>query len=76
MNLSIKIKTIIIIILFLNLLFLNLDFDLSAKTPNAGTDEFASDKVKSLSSEDFIWSQIEVISEPIFGQNFDWGNSH
>ena len=75
--LSIKFKSIIIIsIVFLSTLIVSWNFDLNA---NISTNEINSASApksnKYPRAGDFDWGEIEVISEPIPGNNFNAGHS-
>jgi uncharacterized membrane protein len=75
--LNIKFKTIFTIsFILVSVLFVGWNFDLNAKNyDNKMNNNTISRTNNRFIDDDFDWKSIEVISEPIFGKNFNIGNS-
>ncbi|MCK5560933.1 MAG: hypothetical protein KAJ51_10085, partial [Thermoplasmata archaeon] len=68
-----KLKTIIIILtLIVSAIFFGLNLQITAIEPdNSPNNSLAVNNYLPLSAQEINWSQIEVISEPYFGQNYN-----
>jgi hypothetical protein len=66
---------LIIIIFILNAIFVSWNNEFKADAPESNPKEISRNIPQPLSNGGLNWSQMEVISEPVSGQNFSIGNS-
>jgi hypothetical protein len=66
---------LIIIIILLNAVFISWNLEFRADAPESNNKMISRGVPRPLNIGDMNWSKIQVISEPVFGQNFNTGHS-